>query len=77
MSDAVNHPKHYNSHPAGIEAITVIEHMPFNVGTAMKYLWRAGLKDQNPTVQDLQKSVWYINREIERLEKGQADAKPQ
>lgn len=75
MTDPVNNPKHYNSHPAGIEAITIIEHMPFNVGTAMKYCWRAGLKDANPTTQDYRKAIWYLNREIERLEKGTANEK--
>lgn len=44
MADNVNHPKHYNMHPAGVECITIVEHMNFNVGNAIKYLWRAGLK---------------------------------
>jgi hypothetical protein len=66
MSEQVNHPKHYNSNPSGVEAITVIEHMSFNVGNAMKYLWRADHK--NSTVQDLEKAAWYINREIERIQ---------
>lgn len=66
MSEQVNHPKHYNSNPSGVEAITVIEHMSFNVGNAMKYLWRADHK--NSTVQDLKKAAWYINREIQRIQ---------
>lgn len=66
-NDAVNHPKHYTSHPSGIEAITITEHMNFNVGNVMKYLWRAGLKAKDP-VEDLQKAVWYANREIQRLQ---------
>lgn len=66
-TDWVNHPKHYNSHPAGVECIDVIEHMTFNVGTAIKHLWRAGLKDD--ILQDLRKAAWYIQREIERREK--------
>lgn len=70
MSDIVNHPSHYNSNPSGVECIVVAEHMPFNIGNAMKYLWRAGLKDA--TIQDLQKAAWYVNREIERLQKQQA-----
>jgi hypothetical protein len=69
--DPIN-PIHYKQSPSGVECITVIEHMPFNVGTAIKYLWRAGLKDNNPTIQDLQKSIWYINREIQRLENENA-----
>lgn len=63
----VNHPQHYNSHPTGIECIDVIEHFPFNLGTAMKYLWRAGLKPGVDTEIDLQKAIWYIEREIQRM----------
>ena len=65
----VDHPKHYNDHPAGVECITIIEHMTFNVGSAMKYLWRAGLKPGASTVQDLQKAKWYVERELEKLTK--------
>jgi len=70
MNDSVNHPKHYKSHPSGIECITITEHMNFNIGNAMKYLWRAGLKDAETNVQDLEKTVWYVNREIERIKNG-------
>lgn len=59
--DAVNHPPHYTSHPSGIEAIQITEHMSFLMGNAMKYLWRADLKNG---VEDLQKAIFYINREI-------------
>ena len=63
----VDHPKHYNAHPSGIECITIVEHMTFNVGNAVKYLWRAGLKDETTNVEDLEKARWYITREIERI----------
>lgn len=43
--DVINHPKHYTSHPSGVECITVTEHMNFNVGNAVKYLWRADRKN--------------------------------
>ena len=66
-SETVNHPAHYNAHPSGVECITVTEHMTFNVGNAVKYLWRAGHKGS--TVEDLKKAAWYVQREIERLEK--------
>jgi hypothetical protein len=66
--DPVNHPRHYTSHPSGVEAITICEHMTFNLGNATKYIWRAGLKSPS-AVEDLKKSVWYIQREIERLSK--------
>jgi hypothetical protein len=41
--------------------------MTFNVGSAMKYLWRAGLKPGSDLVQDLEKAQWYLAREIGRL----------
>ncbi len=66
----VNHPKHYNEHPAGIECIDVIEHMSHNVGAAVKYLWRVGLKPGEGFERDLDKAIWYINREKERLAKA-------
>lgn len=63
--DPVNHPSHYNAHPSGVECITVTEHMNFNLGNAMKYIWRAGLKDA--ALQDLEKARWYLDREISRI----------
>lgn len=65
--DPVNHPKHYTEHPSGIECIQITEHMGFNLGNALKYIWRADLK--NNAIEDLQKAVWYINREIEKRSK--------
>ena len=65
--DPVNHPSHYIRHPSGIECIQVTEYMTFNCGNAVKYIWRNGLKDGQPDIQDLQKAIWYLNREIERL----------
>ena len=65
--DPVNHPPHYTSHPSGVEAINICEHYGFCIGNAMKYLWRAGLKGD--AIEDLKKSVWYIQREIQRREK--------
>jgi len=67
MTDPVNHPDHYTQHPSGVECIQIAEHMNFCVGNAMKYLWRAGLKFDD--IEDLKKSAWYINREIERRHK--------
>lgn len=65
--DSVNHPRHYNSHPSGIECIDVVEHMNFNVGNAIKYLWRS---DHKGGIEDLRKAAWYIDREIERVSKA-------
>ena len=67
MKDPVNNPVHYTDHPSGIECIQITEHMNFNLGNAIKYIWRAALKGKH--LEDLKKAVWYINREIARLEK--------
>ena len=66
MKDNVNHPLHYTQHPSGVECIDITSHMNFCLGNAMKYLWRAGLKDD--LIQDLRKAVWYIEQEIEMRE---------
>ena len=68
MSDPVNHPRHYTDHPSGIECIQVTEHLSFCIGNAIKYLWRADLK-YDDAIEDLQKALWYINREIELRQK--------
>lgn len=65
--ETVNHPPHYNKHPSGVECIDIIEHMPYNIGAAIKYLWRVGLKPGSPPGDDLRKAIWYIEREIKRL----------
>lgn len=65
MTDPVNHPKHYNNHPSGIECIDVVRYMNFNRENAIKYIWRAG--DKGNEIQDLEKSIWYLRDEIERL----------
>lgn len=67
----INHPNHYNQHPANIECIQVVEEFNFNLGNAIKYIWRAGLKSENSIIDDLMKAEWYIKREIERVEKRQ------
>ena len=64
-SDIINHPNHYTSHSSGVECITITEGFNFNVGNAIKYLWRAGLKGGE--VEDLKKAAWYVNREIKRI----------
>lgn len=75
MSDAVN-PAHYKSHPSGVQCIEITEHMNFNLGSSVKYIWRAGLKSKSP-VEDLKKASWYINREIERLSSEKESEVPQ
>jgi hypothetical protein len=67
MQDQVNRPKHYTDHPSGIECIQITEHMGFNLGNAIKYIWRCDLKKD--AIEDLKKAAWYINREIEKRSK--------
>jgi len=65
MSDPID-PPHYTQHPSGVECIQITEHMGFNLGNAVKYIWRCDLKKD--AVEDLKKATWYINREIQRRE---------
>lgn len=64
MSDPVRHPKHYTSHPSGVECLDIVRHMGFNLGNAIKYIWRADLK--GAAIQDLEKARFYIDDEIRR-----------
>ena len=72
-NDQINHPKHYTSNPSGIECIDITRHKNFNIGNAIKYLWRAGLKEDkdrkliDKQIEDFNKAVWYIVDEIHRL----------
>lgn len=73
-SDMVNHPPHYNNHPSGIECIQITRHMNFNIGNAIKYLWRAGLKqDFKPITESNAPSSsvsWTTAKHIEDLKKA-------
>ena len=62
--DAINRPAHYCK-DRKIQPINVIEDwkLGFNLGSALKYISRAGRKDDR--IQDLEKAVFYLNREIE------------
>lgn len=69
MNDIINHPSHYTD--GKIEVIDFIEEkqLNFHRGNAIKYIARAGKKNKETEIEDLEKAVWYINREIQRLEK--------
>ena len=64
--DPVNHPKHYTDHPSGVECIQITEHMGFNLGNALKYIWRCDLKKD--AIEDLEKAKWYIERLLNGLD---------
>jgi hypothetical protein len=72
VSDPVNHPAHYTSHPSGIEVIEITEHLNFCLGNVVKYVLRADLKDD--AIEDLRKARWYIDREIARRTAGEVAA---
>ena len=67
-NDSIHKPKHYTEHPSGIECIQVTEHMGFNLGNAIKYIWRCDLKKD--AIEDLKKAKWYIEREINKRERS-------
>ena len=79
MNDNVNHPQHYTNGPecpscgAIYECISFTETMNFCIGNAMKYLWRAGKKDCTRYTEDLEKAIWYINKEISRTRRNGVD----
>lgn len=70
LSDNVNHPAHYaEGWSNGAEVIDITENLNFNRGNAIKYIARAGKKNPDSEVEDLEKAQWYLSRELERLNK--------
>lgn len=65
-ADNINRPSHYISHPSGVECIQITEHMSFNLGNVIKYLWRAD--EKGAPIDDLRKARWYLDREIDKRE---------
>ena len=82
MAEMVNHPSHYGGANNPYEAIKVIEawEADFNIGTTLRYLCRCGKKtiggsSEEMRLEDLKKAAWYLNREIENIEKEQKNGK--
>lgn len=71
--DPVTHPSHYTSDPSGIECLQITRHRNFNIGNAIKYLWRAGIKNEATQIEDLKKAIFYIEDEIRRIQEIQTD----
>ena len=77
----IDHPVHYNSHPSGVECIDIAEHHNFNVGNALKYIWRAGIKkeqglsDLEKELEDIDKAIWYLTRHRNNLDNKIKDVK--
>lgn len=68
MKSEVDHPQHYRA-DTGHEAIDVIEAwgLGFCLGNTIKYISRAGRKDRDKEIQDLEKALWYLKRHIDRI----------
>lgn len=68
IDDPVNHPSHYTD--GKYETIDFIEDygMVTHVGTSIKYISRAGKKDEDKYIQDLSKADWYLQRYLKYLE---------
>ena len=60
--DMVGAPPHYRSHPSGIECIEVTRHTTFNLGNALKYIWRC--EEKGNKRQDLEKAIFYLEDEL-------------
>src|SRR5882672_3953360 len=63
--DPIN-PSHYRRHPSGVECIEITRHLNFNVGNAIKYIWR--YNDKGDPIENLKKAQWYLDDEIRRLQ---------
>lgn len=65
-NERVASPKYYNSHPSGVECITIIRHYVCDIANAIKYMWRAGLKTEegmsktDKEIEDCEKALWYL-----------------
>ena len=73
-NDPVNHPAHYTWLPGGLEVIDVTENFNFTLGNALKYIMRAGRKGSE--IQDLEKAIWYLQREIDRIDRANGGYTP-
>lgn len=71
-TDTINHPAYYGGADNPCEVIKVVEEwkLDFHLGNAVKYIARAGKKDADKTIEDLQKAIWYIQRKIEKAKQG-------
>ncbi len=67
MSESVDHPAHYGGADNPYEAIKVIEAwaLSFCLGNAVKYIARDGHKPAGTPTEDLEKALWYLQREID------------
>jgi hypothetical protein len=72
-NEMVNHPHHYGGEENPYEVIKVCEAWGLNhdayLFNVVKYVARAGVKDQTKELEDLKKAAFYLDRKIKNLEK--------
>ena len=75
MKESVNHPKHYGGKENPYEAIKVIEAwgLEFCLGNTIKYISRAGKKNPQKEIEDLEKALWYLQRRVQFLKNQESD----
>lgn len=68
-TENVHHPEHYGGKENTYESIKVIEawNLGFCLGNTIKYISRAGKKDPQAEIEDLNKALWYLKRRIDQL----------
>jgi len=71
QKNVVYKPPHYRKHPSGVECIEISQHFSFNLGNALKYIWRADHKHGDGGLEDLRKAEFYIKQEIHKRQGGQ------
>ena len=64
--DVVNHPKHYTSHPSGVECKDISKHFDSPRGQAIQYIWRC--EDKGHPITDLKKAIFWLNEKIKMYE---------
>lgn len=64
---------HYKKHPSGVECIDIVKHENFNIGNALKYIWRR--KEKGNEIEDLHKAIYYLQCEIDLIAKGKIFSK--
>lgn len=69
-NDPVNHPSHYTKGKIEVADFIADQKLNFDRGNAIKYVCRAGSKDPDKEIQDLEKAIWYIEHEIKMLKGG-------
>lgn len=73
--DNINHPKHYEDAGYLVQPIDVTQELPFCLGNAVKYIARAGKKKGSPETEDLEKALWYMQRQLDLWAPYQDDAR--